>query len=370
MRDSPQPASGCEDGRLDAKRYLLRELPADLAWCLAIAVLLTLLVTPFVSTGRIPLEHWIWGLLQNFLITACIGLSVANLYRFVYPRLVKRFATRLAKMALHLLLIGAGVGVGVEISVRILQALFGAIPTGFRGSAIQIGLVIAGLVVALSITYEQLRDRARRDELRAEQARQEALRARLEALQARTHPHFLFNSLNTAAGLIEEDPTAAERVLERLAGLFRYSLEGSSKEWVRLAEELEAVRTYLDVETIRLGERLRIDFQVASEVENVLVPPLVLQPLVENAILHGIAPRKGGGAVVVRAARNGSRLELAVLDDGPGPGNSRHRGTGSALADLENRLRLIYGDRAALNLGEGPSGGYQVTLSLPFGGRA
>ena len=192
------------------------------------------------------------------------------------------------------------------------------------------------------------------------------LRAELRALQARTNPHFLFNSLNTAAGLIEEDPAAAEQVIERLAGLFRYSLRGSERSWVRLSEEVEAVRGYLEVEAIRLGERLTSEVSVAPELAEVLVPPLVLQPLVENAVLHGVAPRKEGGRVSVAASRTDSTLVLSVSDDGHGPGSSPHRGSGTSMVDLEKRLQMVYGGDARFSSAAGAEGGFRVDLSLPL----
>ena len=155
-------------------------------------------------------------------------------------------------------------------------------------------------------------------------------------------------------------------VLQRLAGLFRYSLRGSEVSWVRLSEEVEAVRSYLKVEAIRLGERLRSEISIAPEVAKVLVPPLVLQPLVENAVLHGVAPRKDGGRVSVEAARDASALVLSVTDDGDGPGSSPHTGSGTALVDLEKRLEMIYGGDAAFASTTGPDGGFRVTLSLPL----
>ena len=157
------------------------------------------------------------------------------------------------------------------------------------------------VVTTAAVGFETLRERARRVELKAQRAQQEALRAQLEALQARTNPHFLFNSLNTVAGLIDEDPRKAEEVLERLSALFRYSLEGSRTDWVRLEQEIENVEGYLEVERVRLGDRLNSEIDVAPGVENILVPPLVLQPLVENAVLHAIAPRSAGGSLSLRA---------------------------------------------------------------------
>jgi sensor histidine kinase YesM len=351
---------GCAGEPTGLKFYLTRGLPVDVFWCLVIALFLTLVMGSFLRRG------WLSLLLLNSIISLSIGLSVANAFRLLLPRLRRRFPGKLANVASHVVIAVLGTALGVELAVRVIEAIGSMHANDLRRDAFRIGLVIIATVLAIDLTYDRLRRQARRDELRAQEARREALRAELKALQARTNPHFLFNSLNTAAGLIEEDPAAAEQVIERLAALFRYALRGSEVGWVRLGEEIEAVRGYLEVESIRLGERLESEIWVAPEAAEVLVPPLVLQPLVENAVLHGIAPRKGGGRVRVAAARAASALVLSVSDDGDGPGSSRHQGSGTSLAELERRLEMLYGGDAGFASGTGANGGFEVTLSLPL----
>jgi LytS/YehU family sensor histidine kinase len=203
-------------------------------------------------------------------------------------------------------------------------------------------------------------------EVRREQALKNALRAQLEGLQARTHPHFLFNSLNTVAGLIEEDPRRAEQVVERLAQLYRHVLGRSGRERVALADELRAVVDYLEIEQVRFGERLRWRLDVEPGLERVEVLPFVLQPLVENAVLHGIADRVGGGQVRVTARRRSGTLELEVEDDGPGfGGSSTHRGSGTSFEELARRLELAHGPAARLHAAAGLEAGARVTLCIP-----
>ena len=353
----------CAEEPAGLKTYLLRTLPGEVFWCLVVALVLTLLLSPYITDGRF---FWLDAFVLNSIISICIGLSVSNAFRLLQPPLERRFHGRVAIAAGHAGIAVLGTAVGVELAVRIVEAIGGMHADDLRRDAFRIGIVIVTVILAFDLAYSRLRRKARRDELRAQEARKQALRAELKALQARTNPHFLFNSLNTAAGLIDEDPAAAEKVIEKLAGLFRYSLRGSETSWVRLGEELEAVRSYLEVEAIRLGDRLTSEISVAPGVAETLVPPLVLQPLVENAVLHGVAPRRGGGRVTVAAARNGSSLVLSVADDGDGPGSSPHRGSGTSLADLEKRLAMVYGDDAGLTAGAGDGGGYRVALSLPL----
>jgi signal transduction histidine kinase len=365
-RASPEvvdPGLTCERESTDLASYFRRQLPEDLLACIVIAVLLTLVVAPFMAGGEF---RWLDALAFNGIVSLGIGLSVANSFRFLAPPLRRRFPGKVANVLIHVAIGVAATALGVEIAVRLIEGLSGMPASALRTNVLRVGLVIVAIAVAIDLAYERLRRRARRDEARAEQARKEALRAQLKALQARTNPHFLFNSLNTVAGLIEDDPEGAERVLEHLGGLFRYALRGSEEGRVRLAEEVAAVESYLEVESIRLGARLRHEIDIPAELREVLVPPLVLQPLVENSVLHGIAPRKDGGRVRVAAERHGSSLVLTVEDDGRGPGGSPHSGTGTSLAELEQRLHLLYGDLSKFEAGGGDGGaGFRVKLEVP-----
>ena len=358
-RDRPY----CVEERRGVRHYLLRTLPVELLWCLGVALVLTLLVTPYLADGQ---AFWLDAFLLNGIISICIGMAVMNSYRFLLPPLTRRFPGAVANVLIHAGIAIFGTALGVELAVRIVGAIGSMHANDLRRDAFRIGIVVVAIILIFDMAYNRLRVRARRDELRAQEARKQALHAELRALQARTNPHFLFNSLNTAAGLIDEDPAAAEQVIERLAVLFRYSLRGSEVSWVRLGEEIEAVRNYLEVEAIRLGERLRSEISVPAELAEILVPPLVLQPLVENAVLHGVAPRKTGGRVLVEATRFDSTLILSVADDGDGPGSSPHRGSGTSLDDLEKRLEMVYGQDAHLKRTTGADGGFEVALSLPL----
>jgi two-component system sensor histidine kinase AlgZ len=219
------------------------------------------------------------------------------------------------------------------------------------------------------LTFQRQRVRARRAEHLALVERKAALESQLQALQARTDPHFLFNSLNTVASLIQEDPVLAERTLERLADLFRYALESSRVRTVPLERELSMVADYLALQSARFGERLRTELRVEDDLGAIQVPPLLLQPLVENAIMHGTAQRRGG-QIEVTARRERDQLVLEVCDDGPGPGASRHTGAGTAVAGMIERLRLHYEGRGSLVMQPGAGGGCVARLSLPIGGEA
>jgi hypothetical protein len=192
-----------------------------------------------------------------------------------------------------------------------------------------------------------------------------ASRAELKALRAQMNPHFLFNALNAIAGLIVEQPRLADETIEQLAHVLRYALRQSEHEWVRLDEEIEFVTAYLRVEQARFGERLRVEFGVESGASSVPVPAMTIQPLVENAIKHGISAVEGFGEVGVKVALTGDLLCVEVSDNGPGfpPGFSI--GTnGHGLRNVADRLAGYYGSGAQLRWENG-RGGTQVFLSIP-----
>jgi len=191
--------------------------------------------------------------------------------------------------------------------------------------------------------------------------------AQLQVLKMQIHPHFLFNTLNSVSALMHRDPEEAVRTIGRLKQLLERTQARAGVQEVRLSEELEFLSLYLEIESIRLGERLRVRTDVEPGVEGARVPHLALQLLVENAIRHGIAPRRGPGSVEVRAARHGGRLLLQVLDDGrglPPEGTARRGGVG--VANTRARLAQLYGADHRFDVSTRPEGGTAATIDIPF----
>lgn len=303
----------------------------------------------------------------NLLLSVCIGTSISVVYVLGWGTVLIEGSVVRRGLA-HGISIAAGVVVGTELALLLLRltALVDVRVGIPRTSVYQVGAVIAVVATLGSITVDRLRERVRTVELREHEARQALLRAQLDSLQSRVNPHFLFNALNTVASLVEDDPDAAVDAIERLSALLRYSLEGARRGRVALGRELEAVRSYLALERLRFDDRLRAEVRVEPGLESVVVPPFVLQPLVENAVKHGIAPRRAGGQVVVSVEADHEHLRLRVEDDGPG--SSAVSGTQIGHDDLRRRLALLYGDRARFEAGPRPEGGYRVQLVLPRGG--
>ncbi len=190
--------------------------------------------------------------------------------------------------------------------------------------------------------------------------------ARLESLQAQIQPHFLFNTLNTLAVLARKgDGAAVDHALVDLGELLRASFDTSSRQEIPLGEELVFLERYLGLQRLRFPGRLEVEWQVSDEARAALVPALLVQPLVENAIEHGLATLRGGN-ILVSAVRNADTLVIVVSDDGPGFGGAVRVGGGVGLANTRERLALLHGERGTLTTGERAGGGGEVRLTLPW----
>jgi sensor histidine kinase YesM len=234
-------------------------------------------------------------------------------------------------------------------------------------------LVYAAVVTAFTAALQA--QRARAAAVAAAQAEAGLARAELAAVSGKLNPHFLFNTLNLLIALTRKDPRAAEDALMRFAGMLRYvlSVKRDATERVPLEDEMQFVRDYLALEAQRLGARLQVDWEVDEETLADPIPPLTLQPLVENAVAHGVAPRVQGGRVRIRSTRVADdELHLSVADDGAGctpeqlarPAEGKTGGVG--LSALKRRFALDYDGRARLQITTAPGAGFRVDLWIPL----
>jgi LytS/YehU family sensor histidine kinase len=176
-------------------------------------------------------------------------------------------------------------------------------------------------------------------------------------------PHFLFNTLNTISSLMYKDVPAADRVLNRLAGFLRLALETAKTQEVCLATELEYTDRYLDIERVRFMDRLKVERHIEADTLDAMVPTLILQPLVENAVKHGVGTRAGGGTMWIRARRCDGTLSVEVEDEGWPPQEMQE---GVGLTNARARLAALYGERQRLWIDQGASGGFRVSMELPY----
>ena len=266
-------------------------------------------------------------------------------------------------VALPMLAFASGALVSAAIAFMIARGLLGIHQARVVGMSAMFLVALAFAWITVRDTTRLLFDHAERRGAQAARAREELSEARISVLQARMQPHFLFNALNTIAALVRTDPAAAEATVEDLSEILRASLTHGGLPLRPLREELSLVRAYASVEQRRLGERLAIDRRISGSVLDIAVPTLSLQPLVENAIKHGIASRIGGGLVIVEAARAQDTIEITVTDEGDGFAPGWQEGTG--LGNLRQRLESLYRGRAALATFPGPGG--RVRMTLPVG---
>jgi two-component system, LytTR family, sensor kinase len=244
--------------------------------------------------------------------------------------------------------------------------VFRGVVSLFNGTVYNAFTMLAWSVLYIGIRYYVALQVERERSLRAESA---AHRAQLEALRYQINPHFLFNSLNAVSTLVTERRNdEAARMLSRVSDFLRLTLTAPVRDEVALAEEIDYVRRYLEIEQVRFGDRLRVEIDVAPDAWEAAVPVFVLQPLIENAVRHAIAPRESGGSITVEAARAGDSVRISIVDDGPGLRTGAN-GNGAGRIGLSNtrdRLRALYGDRGRLELANAPGGGTRAMIEVPY----
>ncbi len=209
----------------------------------------------------------------------------------------------------------------------------------------------------------------REEELKSIGLESQLAQSQLQALKMQLHPHFLFNTLHSISALQLEDPAAAQRMTARLGDFLRITLENVNTQEVTLQREVEFLQCYLDIERIRFGHRLTTNVRIAPETLDAEVPNLILQPIVENAIRHGVATRTATGRIDVRSWRDGAMLQVQIKDNGPGlPAGTAARlaNEGLGLTNTRARLAQLYGSNCRLELANAPEGGLVVTIAIPF----
>jgi two-component system sensor histidine kinase AlgZ len=318
-----------------------------------LAVVLTL-----ARQGPLP---WLSELAQISLFVQWLALTGAAVLCYT-RRWLRRLSVPWATTAIFVLLLVntvllslAAHAIGTRYAVPFFDAL--AEPRELWSLALRASGIMV-VVVALLLRYFYVAHAWRRH------VRTEA-RSRIDALQARIRPHFLFNSMNTIAALTRSDPARAEEAVEDLADLFRATL-GDSDRPLRLKEELELSRIYQRIEALRLGPRLAVEWAVEALPMRALVPGLTLQPLLENAIYHGIEPLEQGGTVLVRGLVEGGDIVISVANPVASHGPAAPRsGNRIALDNIRQRLNLAYGARGRLDIAE-TVGRYEVTIRFPY----
>ena len=316
-----------------------------------------------------------WGLavsssLGDWYVWAVLSLPIIHLarrFRFDHAKWGRNVAAHLAASALcSLVYTAARAGVGQA------QSWLAGRPMSFAETfnpllmkTFHLNLLIYWFIVSVHHAFDYYRQMQSR-ELRAAELEKRLAQARLQALQIQLNPHFLFNTLHAISSLMHKDVEAADRMMARLSDLLRYALESTEAQEVPLRQELDFLSRYLEIEQTRFGDRLAVGLDIAPDTLDALVPNLVLQPLVENAIRHGIEPRAKPGRIDLRAWCETGKLKLEVRDNGVGASPGRQPKEGVGLSNTRARLRQLYGERHRFELRAAPGGGLTVCLELPF----
>lgn len=325
------------------RAYLGR--PLNIGGTLAIWLLcasLWLVATPLILwlARRFPLERhrWAASVLTHLAAGAIISLLLLALY----------------------VLLAASLGFDSG-SQSFLQAFRSQLVISFHSEFLTYWMII-GLSHGIDY-YRKYRER----ELRALQLEARLAHAQLDALKMQLHPHFLFNTLNSISVLMSDDVVAARRMLNRMSDLLRTSLENVGKHEISLSEELDFLKNYLEIEQTRFQDRLEVRMEIEPGVLDARVPNLILQPLVENAIRHGVAPRAQKGLIEISAAREDGMVRLRVRDNGPGLSIPTEKLTpGIGLSNTQARLKQLYGVEHRFEIKDANGGGLEVDIVIPF----
>ncbi|WP_181919563.1 sensor histidine kinase [Alkalilimnicola ehrlichii] len=302
-------------------------------------------------------------LLVNWLFSQCVGLTI-----FLCVETVLRWipiGPWLNVGLLFALLVGSILGTGTALLVTGIYRLEELVTQAFWQA------VVIGLLFGAGITlFSSYRDRALRTEKDLDEERLKhvsAEKARVETelrlLQAQVEPHFLFNTLALLRSLIVSDPTQGKQLLDHLIDYLRASLTHSRREETSLGDELALLEDYLTIMQFRMGERLRFKIDVPATLRAMPLPPMLLQPLVENAVRHGLEPKTGIGTLEIRARTHAEHIDIEVIDDGIGFGTQTLGGTG--LGNVQERLRTLYDGQGRLIVQDNAEGGVTATLRLP-----
>jgi two-component system, LytTR family, sensor histidine kinase AlgZ len=348
------------------RSYLLR-----VALICALAALVATALLVVTSRNPDPVKALAFSLVYSYAIGGLCGLILPAASQLV-SQLAGRYGmvTQLLAMAVVIVLLTvAGCAIAGAILILIRQASASEIWGDFL-QVVRFSIIISLIAGLGAYLYHSMRHEIEKTrlELRTRQFAEEramklAAEARLSSLESRIHPHFLFNTLNSIASLIHDEPRLAEDTVGRLAELLRFSLDANQRSLVPLEQEMKIVRDYLEIEKTRLGERLRYTLEVPREVLGALVPPLAIESLVENSMKHAIANRREGGEVAVRAWRDAGAIAIEVSDSGPGF-SLESVPAGRGVDNLLARLEVLYDGRARVEVMPGEERS-SVRLVLP-----
>jgi two-component system LytT family sensor kinase len=344
--------------RKQLKRFILNTIINQLA-----GIALSLVLAAMAGTTR------------NFEINIRIALTFTNCIGYIYYamdllytlflkyRIEIKFLRVLIYSTLILISIFLGSQLSISIANSILNATFVPISDTVKSILMLINVILVFFVVALFIIYRDTKKQIERKIRENENLKNLQEKARMSALQAKINPHFLFNTLNTILDLVYVSPEKVEKVVLSLSDIYRKILYSSENEKCFLSEEMDLVRRYLDIEKIRIGDRLDYHINIDDKLKNMKIVPLLIEPIVENSVIHGIGPKKNGGMITVNASLNKQKAFFEIIDNGVGL-SSKNFKMGFGINNVNERLKLFYGEEAGLKFTETLGGGLTVRFEI------
>lgn len=301
------------------------------------------------------------GFRINLIFSQCIGCCIA----LVNSPLILRLAPGWKRWLALAVALPVSVMLGIVLAHPLADMPFEWSKQLWQSLAIGMMFAVIGSAVFLLAEHiHRLDDEVRRRRIAAEEQARRETEARLKLLQAQIEPHFLFNTLANVGGLIDSDPPRARRLLDHLNDWLRLALARTRGNQSSLDDELKLLENWLQILSVRFGARLRWTISADAEVRRCALPPMLLQPLLENAVKHGIEPKVGGGCVQIIADIDRNSMRITVNDDGMGLSADASL-TGTGLDNVRARLQLLYGEAGRLRLGNNPTGGVTAVLELP-----
>ena len=299
----------------------------------------------------------------SMIYSQCIGISIASC-TIAAANLIK-----IQRQSLHIVFIAlalmGGAFIGVMIGSLVVRMFFPDVPRIDKYEHFQSSFLFA-LLFGLIVTYVFFSiQRISTERVKRLEVEKSAALTEIKLLQSQMEPHFLFNTLSTILSFIDDEPFKAKRMLESFTSFLRSSLVMARSETITLGQEIEVVKNYLDIFSIRMGERLKYSIDIPEELRTARIPPLLIQPLVENAIKHGLEPTVRGGMLHVQALRNEEQLKIIVSDSGRGVSETGS-GNGIGLANIRKRLELAFGKQAQVVFEENIPTGIRVTVEIPL----
>ncbi len=332
------------------------------------SLLITALFNTIIALFLTVLEYGA-GFAINFIFSQSIGLSICT--AILTGHFFLKNPTPLQHFIMILITLTLGAVLGSFLGAFILGMSLSGVFQGKPVSLLQllgIGILFGSVITYFFFSQEriaQTRAEMQEERIKRLDSEKSALEAHLKMLQAQIEPHFLFNSLSTVLTLMDTDRKSAGRMLTDLIGFLRISLSKTRAETTTIEHEMEMARAYLNIYQIRMGDRLQYHIQAEEDLKKMPIPPMLVQPLVENAIKHGLEPAVAGGLITIKAHKDNHRIRITVKDTGNGLDETGNGGFG--LTNIRERLHSLYGEGGKLILMENHTGGMTATIEIPNG---